>query len=350
MRKEPQKTVKFLNPVFRMGMICSNNGPRLSSDQASLVGKLFSKGRVGVLLEGEGFSLYNSSYKSFCKEHEIVSKLNGDEDKKFPRVSHQLTPIVNFPAYYIKFKGEDFVVRESATICVGSSDSKLWISVSKKVEDSASTLNLQELHKKYSEYIELRAQGFLEFYNSIFKFLINAKFEEFDSLSVNDIDINVKRKVFVVSAEVRNQINPFLKELSGLSSDKIRFFLQKSGHKGIFNQFTQFSNDAIGLGVEVPFNMFIQNSVPVLDSSIEVRKETIKSYENYLNLDRIALCLAGTVKGGEVPIEYYFTIGQSDSKSISKSIGTAKVPYIGRKFRNADLTSRSIMKQVGRVF
>jgi hypothetical protein len=336
--------------VFRAGMICSNSGQCLSYEQAAEVGRFISGAEEFTRDFGtDGFELYRESFKHFSNQSLEKSLINRDLGKNVPRVWYQLTPIINFPAFFIRFQGHDLVVRESATICVGSADSKLWISVSKKVDESNSNSDLSELYQTFDNYINVRLPEFLKYYNSVFQFLIRQEKFEFSNLSVDDIDIRCRRKIIVNSLEVRSNVNEFLQSMYDMDASRIRLLLKESRHWELLRPFMEYAAEAVGIDDYSLFNLFIQNSTPTdIERGVE-RSSSDKSYVEYLSMDRLALCLAGTLSGLEVPVEYYFTLGQSDTRS-KVILPSQTVPHIGRRFRNADFTSRSIMKQVGRVY
>lgn len=333
--------MKYLNPIFRKGFVCGFSGEsgKLNFEQSVEVGRYLEKRSVLNPTELDLVQEYHDSFSDFCDEHDYICRPVGEKGKDQFRISYQWTPIIQFPPFYVTINDLLFVARESVTVCAGKSDSKLWMSLS--LDDDSIEYDIGEITKimELSEdYFSHRQNKVKSYYNSILTRLIESKKGPFEFYEGGDVKIIPKRTINISSIETTENINEYLE--NALREGNLEYGqivgLMRSTRHNIFKTFFKFTSKFTGADKIEWYKLFIQNSLPV-----KAEDDIFVPYviENKDSSERLALVM-GTIEyaNTEHPIEFYSTLGSREKEKIN------------RRYRNSDLISRSLMKEIGRAF
>lgn len=331
----------LMNPVFRRGAVCSpKNSKRLTLGQANAVGQYF-KGYIQTasrLIKVDSLKRYIENYQNFCKKYSIETTITKEQSKNEIRFQNQLTPVIRFPAFFIKLDDIEFVARESVTVCIGKSDSKIWISLSMKDEKKDRTDELKSLYNQFVEYANLRISVLMDFYSSVIRELAKTASKAYNDFNKNKyFEIVENLSIIIASLESVKDINNLLDKGLEHGHYYILHDVEKDSKlMKIFKPFFRFAKDNTGVEAIDQFKFFIQNSTPMF---YEGRRVIPYVVDGRSSLQRKSLVLSIMDREHEnCPLEYYFTIGSNDNE------------FTHRRYRNSDLSSRSLMKEVGRVY
>ena len=323
----------FYTPVFRKGLVCNpQGGKRLTYEQATEVGK--------YLASKKALKQYLESFDLFCANEKIRSAIIKTDETDVIRLRYQLTPIGQFPAYTIELDGREFIARESITVCAGRSDSKLWISLSPLPDDEElDACKWRELYDVFIKYAHVaRPLYLLQYYTSIITSLAESgKIELSDSEENCAFELTVRRKFIISSIETMTNIDSLVRDERKYSGE---YMLAKARadarYWSVVEPFIQFACGVTGLDDVEGFAHFAANATPMYEGGRRVVPYVHPGRET---LRRLAIGLSVTdVSNKDCPIEHYYTVGTKDTE------------FTERRYRNADLISRAIMNEVGRVY
>jgi hypothetical protein len=315
--------------------------PRLTFGQARAVGKYF-EGEITTpsgVIPSEALRKYEAAFEAFCKANGLRSRKESDPEKGDFRLRYQLTPVVQLPAHFIEFRGLHLVSRESVTVCVGESRSKLWLSLSFSGDDvrELDAKGWLELNRTFRDYVDLRSPSLREYYVSVIARLIEMKASEFERYAgTTPIELEPVMRIMVSSIESPAVPDEVLQIGQASGRGAMQGAVEQDAKlAALFDGFYKGVESLTGADRDL-FGFYIQSTSPSYEEEGTSLPYVISGRSS---LQRRALLMTIREEHDDgPPMEYYFTFGSSDQQ------------FTERRYRNSDLSSRSLMMEVGRAF
>lgn len=324
-------------PVIRAGIVTSQSSEEgLSVEEAILLGDALKS-------PSDFFAQYQKQKSEFLGG-ETSSLSPADERVLEPRIRWQLTPIIAFPAFSVKLAGCRVVARDSITVCVGESKSKLWVSCSVVEKESSQTEvfkwdELDALNETLNDFCNHSVVWLQEFYTRLIESVLPDRVKSgllplqqhysvhIVSLGTRvNIDDTVSRALYTGRRQFLRQLRSETAGINGGSAIIVTDFLEwVSKHSGVVA-------DSIDLKVSTAMPFELERSTSNGEGTLANSPQNPHDQEPRVSLVGCCpLCENGYS-------ETYFSIGYDDPRTSQP------------KWRNSEICSRAILMEIGRLF